>query len=215
MPQSSTATFTNLALSKCASVGHHLVRSWHRSRRNKKIQELYVYATTRTRTSTKAALIAHTSKASRIVLPGVLNSLNTTHFLLYRKFRSWVIRNLIMAAVQGQDRSSPNEHGKPPPALNTLPSEMRKLIVSHLAPGYDTLRPGCKKDLKSANLTHSCLRAWVPEYMFRDMALKHVLMGLSSHLECFAVDPKNAELLKFVKHINVQVRDSCSAALPY
>jgi hypothetical protein len=46
----------------------------------------------------------------------------------------------------------------------------------------------------------------VPEYMFRDMALKHVLVGISSHLELFAFTPETDRLLKHVKHIAVQVR---------
>jgi hypothetical protein len=98
------------------------------------------------------------------------------------------------------------------PALNTLPSELMRLIVSHLTPNPNELRPGCKQHLKNANLAHSCLREWVPEYMFRNMALKHVLVGMSSHLECFAANPSNAELLKFVKHINVQVRTRYTVA---
>jgi hypothetical protein len=48
--------------------------------------------------------------------------------------------------------------------------------------------------------------------MFQNMALKHVLVGMSSHLECFAANPSNAELLKFVKHINVQVRTRYTVA---
>lgn len=44
--------------------------------------------------------------------------------------------------------------------------------------------------------------------MFRDMALVHVLPGMSSHLEVFAVSRENAELLKLVKHIVVQVKPS-------
>ncbi len=90
-------------------------------------------------------------------------------------------------------------------ALNNLPSEIRRLIVSSLAPGPKHLRPGSKNDLKNANLAHSCLREWVTEYMFHDMALIHVLPGMSSHLELFALTPENAKLLKFVKHIIVQV----------
>ncbi|KAF2025530.1 hypothetical protein EK21DRAFT_76197, partial [Setomelanomma holmii] len=74
---------------------------------------------------------------------------------------------------------------KPEPTLNTLPSELRRLIVSHLAPDPDHLHPGCKRHLQSANLAHSCLREWVREYLFQDMALNHVLVGMSSHLECF------------------------------
>ena len=92
-----------------------------------------------------------------------------------------------------------------PLALNTLPSEIRKLIVSYLAPDPKHLRPGCKRHLKNANLAHSCLREWVTEYMFRDMALIQVLPGISTHLEFFAVSRENASLLKYVKHIAVQV----------
>jgi hypothetical protein len=97
---------------------------------------------------------------------------------------------------------------KPQPSLNTLPSELRKFIVSYLAPSLDHLIPGSKQDLKSANLAHSCLREWVPEYMFRDMALQHVLVGMSSHLERFTISCDNEELLRFVKHVVVQVRIS-------
>jgi hypothetical protein len=103
-----------------------------------------------------------------------------------------------------------NQHlgttSKSQPALNTLPSELRKFIVSYLAPSPDSLKPGCKQNLKNANLAHSCLREWVPEYMFRDMALQHVLVGMSSHLERFTVSPNNEVLLKFVKQVVVQVR---------
>jgi hypothetical protein len=102
---------------------------------------------------------------------------------------------------------------RPQPALNTLPSELRRLIVSHLAPSPDSLKPDSKTNLKNANLAHSCLHEWAPEYMFRDMALKHVLVGMSSHLECFAANPNNTELFKFVKHIVVQVRLSCNVTL--
>ena len=103
--------------------------------------------------------------------------------------------------------SVPNPPGsKPLPTLNTLPSELRKVIVSHLAPDPEHLRPGCKRDLKNANLAHSCLREWVTEYMFRDMALPHVLPGTASHLEMFTVMPENTSLVKYVKHIVVQVR---------
>jgi hypothetical protein len=108
-----------------------------------------------------------------------------------------------MSAVQ--DDSLQGFAAKPEPALEALPTELRRLIVSHLAPDPENLRLGCKQDLKNANLSHSCLRAWATEYLFRDMALKHVLVGMSSHLERFAVEPRNAELLKLVKHIVVQV----------
>lgn len=91
--------------------------------------------------------------------------------------------------------------------LATLPSELRRLIVSHLAPlGPEDIRPGCKSDLKNANIAHRCLREWVPEFLFRDMALEHVIVGMSSHLERFAVHKNNARLLKHVKSIQVKVR---------
>ncbi|KAH7345983.1 hypothetical protein BKA66DRAFT_323989 [Pyrenochaeta sp. MPI-SDFR-AT-0127] len=96
-------------------------------------------------------------------------------------------------------------HPKPSPTLNTLPSELRRCIVSHLTPDPKHLRPGCKRHLKNANLAHPCLREWVTEYLFRDMALIHVLPGMSSHLELFAVSRENSGLLKYVKHIDVQV----------
>lgn len=92
------------------------------------------------------------------------------------------------------------------PSLSSLPSEIRRQIVSYLAPDPKQLRRGSKRHLKNANLAHSCLREWVTEYMFRDMALVHVLPGMSSHLEVFAVSRENAELLKHVKHIVVQVQ---------
>lgn len=95
---------------------------------------------------------------------------------------------------------------KPAPTLDTLPSELRRLIVAHLAPsGPEELRPGCKAPLKSANLAHPCLREWVPEFMFRDMALEHVIVGMASFLERFAVNEDNAGLLKHVKTIQVKV----------
>lgn len=94
------------------------------------------------------------------------------------------------------------------PALNlaTLPSELRKIIVSHLAPpSIDDLEPGCKAHLKNANAAHSCLREWVPEYMFRDMALDHVIVDMTSHLERFAIQIETDSLLKHVKAIEVKV----------
>jgi hypothetical protein len=51
--------------------------------------------------------------------------------------------------------------------------------------------------------------------MFRDMALKHVLVGMSSHLERFAVVPANSDLLKLVKHIVVQVGSSSNTSTLY
>ncbi|KAF2000456.1 hypothetical protein P154DRAFT_620263 [Amniculicola lignicola CBS 123094] len=96
----------------------------------------------------------------------------------------------------------------PPPTLNTLPSELRRIIVAHLAPsGPNHVRyaPGSKVHLKNANLAHSCLREWVPEYMFQEMCLTHVVVGISSHLELFALDPSNTELMKHVKVIHVKV----------
>lgn len=93
-----------------------------------------------------------------------------------------------------------------PANLNTVPAELRKLIVSYLAPSPNYLRPGCKKDLKNANLAHSCLRESVPEYMFRDMALPiYVDIKMSSRLELFAVHPEIVGLSRYVKHIQIQV----------
>lgn len=95
----------------------------------------------------------------------------------------------------------------PRPTLTTLPSELRKLIVSYLTPAsVDEIKPGCKRHLQNANLTHSCLREWATEYLFRDMTLTHVLLGASSNLEIFAVTPENGHLLKHVRHIIVKVR---------
>ncbi|KAF1920576.1 hypothetical protein BDU57DRAFT_414880, partial [Ampelomyces quisqualis] len=90
--------------------------------------------------------------------------------------------------------------------LNTLPSELRRLIVCHLTPSPGYYRPGCKIHLQSANMAHSCLREWVPEYMFRDMVLNHVLIGMSSQLERFAVDPLNAKLLKKITRLSLTLR---------
>lgn len=59
--------------------------------------------------------------------------------------------------------------------------------------------------LQNANLAHSCLRESATEYLFRDMTLTHVLLGASCNLEIFAVTKENAHLLKYVKHIVVQV----------
>jgi hypothetical protein len=113
------------------------------------------------------------------------------------------------------DRSVQVTATKTQPALNTLPSELRRLIVSYLAPHPGLTQPDCKADLKNANLAHSCLREWVPEYMFRDMVLNHVLVGMSSQLERFAMDPFTATLLKFVKHIIVQVLHFSIVPIPY
>ncbi|KAF2800832.1 hypothetical protein K505DRAFT_263185 [Melanomma pulvis-pyrius CBS 109.77] len=95
-----------------------------------------------------------------------------------------------------------------PPKLDTLPSELRKLIVSFLAPsGSERERYArySKLPLKNANLAHACLREWVPEYMFRDMSLFHVSSDISSHLELFAICPANAGLVKYVKTVQVKV----------
>ena len=93
------------------------------------------------------------------------------------------------------------------PLLTTLPSEIRRLIVWHLAPASDdATKPGSKIHLQNANLTHPCLREWATEYLFRDMTLNHVLPGIACHLERFAVCRPNSPLLKYVRHIVVQVR---------
>lgn len=93
-----------------------------------------------------------------------------------------------------------------PRSLATLPSEIRRLIVACLAPHPDQLERGCKRDLQNANVAHRCLHEWATEYMFRDMALQHVLVGMSSQLELFGLTQDNRGLLKYVKHIRVMVR---------
>jgi hypothetical protein len=95
---------------------------------------------------------------------------------------------------------------KLPPTLATLPSELRRIIVTHLGPASpDELVPGCKIHLKNANLAHRCLREWVPEIMFRNMVLEHVIVGQASHLERFAAHANDPKLLTHVKYIQVQV----------
>ncbi|ORY12763.1 hypothetical protein BCR34DRAFT_663666 [Clohesyomyces aquaticus] len=101
--------------------------------------------------------------------------------------------------------SSPMNLDYTAPKVDTLPSEIQRLIVSHLAPSGDLYAKGCKRHLKNANLAHSCLRKWVPEFMFRDMVLPHVLAGMSFELERFAVNPAAAKLLKHVKTIAVKI----------
>jgi hypothetical protein len=95
------------------------------------------------------------------------------------------------------------------PTLASLPSELRKIIVNYLAPAaLESLQRGCKADLQNANLAHRCLREWVPEVMFRDMALEHVIAGQASHLERFAAN-HTSPLLSLVKRIQVKVRTPC------
>ncbi|KAF2685893.1 hypothetical protein K458DRAFT_387847 [Lentithecium fluviatile CBS 122367] len=95
---------------------------------------------------------------------------------------------------------------KPAPTLATLPSELRRIIVTYLAPATpDDIVPGCKTDLKNANIAHRCLKEWVPEVMFRDMALEHVISGQASHLERFSVRGKDADLFRHVRNIQVKV----------
>ncbi|KAF2734676.1 hypothetical protein EJ04DRAFT_512370 [Polyplosphaeria fusca] len=93
-------------------------------------------------------------------------------------------------------------------SLATLPSELRKLIVSHLVRNsldVDCYLPGSKRHLKNANLAHRCLHEWATEYLFRDMALKHVVVGIASNLELFAMDPAASLLWRHVKTVQVQV----------
>ncbi|KAF2641591.1 hypothetical protein P280DRAFT_317180 [Massarina eburnea CBS 473.64] len=94
-----------------------------------------------------------------------------------------------------------------PPALSlpSLPSELRKLIVSFLVPPLDALGPGSKNDLKNANLTHRCLSEWVPEHMFKEMCLEHVAVGMASHLERLSVERGMRRVRKYVKVILVKV----------
>jgi hypothetical protein len=103
-----------------------------------------------------------------------------------------------------------------PPTLDVLPSELRKLKVSFLAPsgsdGERYARNG-KIHLKNANMAARCLHEWVPEFMFRDMSLLHVSVDIASHLERFAITKENASYLKFVKTIQVKVRYVYSARI--
>ena len=95
------------------------------------------------------------------------------------------------------------------PTLDSLPSEIRKQIVSHLViTEYVNFqhKVGSKADLKNANAAHSCLREWVPEYMFRDMVFNYLIDGVASHFERFSAEPANSRLWAFVKSIYVQVR---------
>lgn len=98
-----------------------------------------------------------------------------------------------------------NQSFRARPTLVTLPSEIHQAIVAHLAPSLEELRPGSKNDLKNANLAHRCLRSWVPEVMFRNMALEHVLVGQASSLEQFAASSGAEDLLRHVKCIQVKV----------
>jgi hypothetical protein len=103
-----------------------------------------------------------------------------------------------------------------PPTLDVIPSELRKLIVSFLAPsGSDRERyaRNGKIHLKNANMAARCLHEWVPEFMFRDMSLLHVSVDNASHLERFAIAEDNASYLKFVKTIQVKVRYAYSARI--
>ncbi|KAF2260997.1 hypothetical protein CC78DRAFT_536026 [Lojkania enalia] len=95
-----------------------------------------------------------------------------------------------------------------PWTLDALPSEIRRLIVSHLTldwPYQTRYTKGAKIHLKNANLAHRCLREWVPGFLFRDMVLTHVLPGIVSQLQAFSVDPAAAALLRHVRSIQVQV----------
>lgn len=90
--------------------------------------------------------------------------------------------------------ASVGDAGRTPPTLETLPPEIRKLIISFLAPG--ALLPGCKRALKNANLAHRCLHEWVPEYLFQDMVLVHAVPGMASHLEYFTTHSETAGFVK-------------------
>ncbi|KAF2121798.1 hypothetical protein BDV96DRAFT_639883 [Lophiotrema nucula] len=92
--------------------------------------------------------------------------------------------------------------------LDTLPAEIHRLIVSHLAPtGSDIQVYGrrAKIHLKNANFAHRCLREWVPAFMFRDMTLLHVQPNMASSLSYFGASHEAAELRKHVKSIQVKV----------
>lgn len=102
----------------------------------------------------------------------------------------------------GMDIST-SDAGSVHPSLETLPSELRKLIVSFLAPAY--LAPGCKQALRSANLAHRCLHEWATEYLFQGMVLMHAAPGMASHLEYFTTHREAAGFLKYVKRVVIQV----------
>lgn len=95
-----------------------------------------------------------------------------------------------------------SDTGRAHPSLETLPSELRKLIVSFLAPIH--LFPGCKQALRNANLAHSCLHEWATEYLFQDMVLVHALPGMASHLEYFTTHREAAGFMKYVKRVVIQ-----------
>lgn len=100
-------------------------------------------------------------------------------------------------------------------SLDVLPSELRRLIVSFLAPAASwQLRPGCKNALKSANLAHRCLHEWATEYLFRDMALLHIVPGMSSSLELLSMRPEFDQFRRYVKHVVVKVRRNRETGLP-
>ncbi|EAT80615.1 hypothetical protein SNOG_12203 [Parastagonospora nodorum SN15] len=86
--------------------------------------------------------------------------------------------------------------------LDTLPSELRKFTVPYLAPEVDNFRGG----------THPappCLHEWVPEYMFKDMALKHVhfsaLEDSLVELPCFHT-PRNSSRRNSLSQMTLTIR---------
>lgn len=95
-----------------------------------------------------------------------------------------------------------NDAGRAHMSLETLPSELRKLIVSSLAPIH--LSPGCKQAIKNANLAHRSLHAWATEYLFQDMVLVHAVPGMASHLEYFTTHREAAGFMKYVRSVVIQ-----------
>ncbi|KAF2813661.1 uncharacterized protein BDZ99DRAFT_495312 [Mytilinidion resinicola] len=101
------------------------------------------------------------------------------------------------------------------PSITTLPVELLRLIVGHLAPSWHICttektyrhftRLSSKEDLKNANLAHSCFRQWVPEFLFQDMTLNILITGMSSQLERLLLDPLGAKISKYIKRVQVQV----------
>lgn len=90
--------------------------------------------------------------------------------------------------------------------LSDLPPELLSVVVGHLAPSYENrFKPGQKKDLQSANFAHRCLRQWVPQFLFRNMCLMVVIVGLSSKLEGILVDPLGLELAKHIRNVQLKV----------
>ena len=115
----------------------------------------------------------------------------------------FLIASILCTKVVVQSHVFPMDVDK---CLSDLPSELLGIIVGHLAPSYENrFKPGQKKDLQSANFAHRCLRQWVPQFLFRNMCLMVVTVGLSFKLEGMLVDPLGLELAKHIKNVRLKV----------